>query len=164
MGISKAVEELIQHGLCVPIEHGKDKMISFNADRRELWFQVEPLLSNPILKVVYVDQLPDVISHIQSNYSALSEYSDMNPNRQRSVVIDKTIFYGLEKSGKLDNVNDREGEYRIEVWKYNPTLFTELLTTDDFTVDPISLYLSMKEDNHDERTDTALEHLLNYIW
>ena len=164
MGISKAVEELIQHGLCVPIEHGKDKMISFNADRRELWFQEVPLLSNPILKVVYVDQLPDVISHIQSNYSALSEYSDMNPNRQRSVAIDKTIFYGLEKSGKLDNVNDREGEYRIEVWKYNPTLFTELLTTDDFAVDPISLYLSMKEDNHDERTDTALEHLLNNIW
>ncbi len=164
MGISKAVEELIQHGLCEPIEQGKDKMISFIADRRELWLQAEPLLSNPILKVVYVDRLPEEISYIQANYTALSEYSDMNPSRQRSIAIDKTIFYGLEKSGKLDHANDREGEFRIEVWKYNPALFTELLQTDNFAVDPISLYLSMKDDSQDERTDTALEHLLNYVW
>ena len=164
MGISKAVEELIQHGLCEPIEHGKDKMISFIADRRELWSQAEPLLSNPVLKVVYVDSLPEAIGYIQANYTALSEYSDMNPSRQRSIAIDKTIFYGLEKSGKLVNTNDREGEYRIEVWKYNPALFTELLPTDDFTVDPISLYLSLKDESQDERTESALEHLLNYIW
>lgn len=164
MGISKAVDELIQHGLCEPIERGKDKMISFIYDRRELWLRAEALLSNPILKVVYADKLPENIGYIKSNYSALSEYSEMNPSRQKSIAIDKTIFYGLEKSGNLQNINDREGKYRLEVWKYYPALFTELLPTDDFAVDPISLYLSMKDESQDERTDYALEHLLNYIW
>jgi len=42
----------------------------------------------------------------------------------------------------------------VEVWSYPPVLFAE-----DGIVDPLSLYLSLKED-HDERTETALEEMM----
>ena len=42
----------------------------------------------------------------------------------------------------------------IEVWRYPPALFAE-----DGIVDPLSLYLSLKEDR-DERTETALEEMM----
>jgi DNA-binding MarR family transcriptional regulator len=163
MTISKAVEELNAHHLCDIIEMGKEKFIRFMHNKQELWNLSEPLLVNPILKTVYTDEIPNPFHGIHAGFTALSEYTEMNPSRHVNYAIDKTIYYGLEKSGQLKNLNEKEGNYCLEVWKYDPTKFSEIVHTDEFTVDPISLYLSMK-DNKDERTEYALENLINHLW
>ena len=45
----------------------------------------------------------------------------------------------------------------IEIWKYSPLLLSETKV-----VDPLSLYLSMK-DMEDERIQTSLEELLEKV-
>jgi hypothetical protein len=163
MTLSNAANELLVYGLSALVEQGKEKFIQFQHDKQDLWHRAESHLLSPVLKTIYVDHFPNEIGRIKSNFSALSEYTEMNPSTQMYYAIDKTVFYGLEKNGKFKNANPYEGKYCIEVWKYDPNKLTEIVDNDEFSVDPLSLYLSLKE-SPDERTEYALEHLLNYIW
>jgi hypothetical protein len=80
------------------------------------------------------------------------------------LAIEKTVFYGLQKSNALVNPNDYEGRYALEVWKYNPLVLVDELPNDRPVVDPLSLYLSVK-DSTDERIEMALDKILEkFIW
>jgi hypothetical protein len=163
MAITKAIDNLIYHELC-KVEGTKEKYIKFAKDRIELWNYALPLMVNPVLKTVYVDKKPEGLFLLQSNESALSEYSEMNPSRQKYYAIERVKFYNLFKNGQLINPNGSEGEFCLEVWKYNPEKLADKLFNDDSVVDPLSLYLSLKE-SHDERIEMALESIIEkYIW
>lgn len=163
MTISKASDELVSFELCRIKEQGKEKFIQFQENKKELWQNAEPHLVNPVLKTIYIDNMPENTRLLQSNFSALSTYSEMNPSSQNYYAIDKTVFYGLAKNGEFKNANHREGNYCIEIWKYNPEKFIDIVHNDVFAVDPLSLYLSMKG-NLDERTAYAFENLIDDIW
>ena len=51
-----------------------------------------------------------------------------------------------------------EGRYCLEVWKYNPKQLANLVQDDYSVVDPLSLYLSLKNET-DERIEMALEQI-----
>lgn len=164
MAITYAVEELKQHEL-IDVVGEKEKYIKFRLERNELWYEVENqnLLSSPVLKTVYVDILPSKPIMLKSNASALPEYSSMNPSKQQYYAIEKNVFYELQKNKALVNANDHEGNYAIEVWKYNPETIVDM-GNDLPVVDPLSLYLSLKE-SHDERIEMALEQIIEkYTW
>lgn len=163
MAISKAVENLKNHELCT-VEGTKEKFIHFNEPIPELWHSAERLLVNPVLKRVFVDEKPENTFMLFSNASAIDEYSDVNASRQEYYAINKTTFYSLQQNNQLKNINDREGKYCIEVWKYNPEILVEELDNDKAVVDPLSLYLSLKG-SHDERIEIALEQIIEkHIW
>lgn len=165
MAITRAVENLKQHEIIVVTE-GKEKYIQFKLERHELWNNAmqRNLLVTPIIKQVYVDELPLANNLLLSNASALPEYTDMNDVRQQYYAIEKNVFYALQKKKELINANKHEGEYCLEVWKYNPTLLSELEQPDAPVVDPLSLYLSLK-DSHNERIEMALEQIIEkYTW
>lgn len=165
MAISKAVGNLKSHDL-ISVEGSKEKRIVFNRERTELWHFVNNeklLLISPVLRRVYVDELPKQ-AVLKTNTSALPEYTDMNPSRQQFYAIEKTLFYALQRNNELVNLNEYEGEYCLELWKYNPISLMEGLDLDRSVVDPLSLYLSLK-DEHDERIEMALDQIIeNYIW
>ena len=64
------------------------------------------------LKKVYVDKIPDGVSLLRSNTSALPEYSEMKPSKQLYYAIEKKAFYNLQKNKALVNANETEGEER----------------------------------------------------
>lgn len=164
MGITRAVENLRNLEL-IEVSGEKEKFIRVRMERHELWNNVlhRNLWINPVLKRVYVDEKPD-IALFKCNESALSEYSDMNPSRQEFFAIEKSAFYGLQNGNALVNANENEGRYCLEVWKYNPLTIVGELNNIVPVVDPLSLYLSMKE-SKDERIEMALEQIIEkYIW
>ena len=131
-----------------------------------MWHNIEQrnLFVTPVLKKVYVDEKPTGLIMLYSNASALPEYSDMNPSRQEYFAIDKNIFYKLQKHKLLVNHNEYEGLYCLEVWKYNPEILTKQLPGNTQVVDPLSLYLSLK-DIRDERIEMALKQIIDKtIW
>lgn len=161
MAITKATEDLKDHELCI-VTGGKEKYIRFDQERNTLWDKAKPYLINPVLKRVYIDKKPNA-PMLASNLTALPEYSDINPGGQAYYAIERTIFYGLQKSGGLINENEEEGPYCLEVWKYDPIKLSEGISREG-NVDPLSLYLSLKV-NPDERVEMALEQIINkYIW
>jgi hypothetical protein len=161
MGITKAIDNLKKLAI-VKVEGTKEKNIIFEKDIQKLWKNCEQLVVNPILKTVYVDEKP--MGLLKSNTTALEEYSDMNPSALEYFAIDKKQFYKLEKSNQLVNLNNESGNYALEVWKYNPVLIANGITKKN-NVDPLSLYLSLKDGFIDERTDMALDQIIEkYIW
>jgi hypothetical protein len=162
MGITKAIENLKRLAL-VEVVGTKEKNIVFETDRPTLWKSIEKHLVNPVLKTVYVDEKPTIKMYC-SNATALEEYSDMNPSRLEYFAIEKTKFYELEKTNQLVNLNNESGNYALEVWKYNPEIITKDITKKN-SVDPLSLYISLKEGFIDERTDMALDQIIKkYVW
>lgn len=161
MAISMAAENLQNLGLC--IASGKrGKKLQFIKDKTELWEKASPYLISPVLKKVYVDDIPEV-PYMDSNLTALPAYSNMNPSRQRYIAIEKNIYYPLTQNEGLVNENDIEGLYCMEVWKYDPIILGELIT-DKNIVDPLSLYLSLR-DEEDERIEMALDQIIKkFIW
>lgn len=122
------------------------------------------LLINPVIKTVFIDEKPKDLFLLPANASALPEYSDLNPSKQIFYAIEKSIFNSLEKNNTLVNRNEYEGRYAIEVWKYNPLTLVDKLPNDRSVVDPLSLYLSLK-DSRDERVQMALKQIIKkFIW
>jgi hypothetical protein len=162
MAITKAAKDLERFDL-IDILGTKEKFISFKLEKKELWDQAEKmkLLRSPVLKRVYIDKIPDGLNLYFSYFSALGEYSDLNPGNQDYIAVDKKIFHELEKSQSFVNPNSDEGKYCIEVWSYNPIRLTNPSAK---YVDPLSLYLSLK-DSGDERIEMACEQIIDrYSW
>ena len=165
MGITKAIENLKYHEL-IDVTGEKEKYIRFRSERVELWHDAKQgnLLTTPVLKRVYVDEKPSVQFMLLCNASALPEYSNMNPGSQWYYAIGKSDFYKLQKENTLINPNEYEGKYCLEVWKYNPLTLVGELSNEMPVVDPLSLYLSLK-DSPDERIEMALEQIIEkYTW
>jgi hypothetical protein len=160
MVITNAVNNLKYHEICTTVGE-KEKYIRFNLEIPEMWNDLEKrnLLVNPVLKKIFTDEKPGGVKMVRSNFSALPDYSDMNPGNQEFYALDKTVFYSLKKNNALVNANEYEGRYCLEVWKYNPETLAGELPKDAPVVDPVSLYLSLK-DSHDERIEMALEQIM----
>lgn len=162
MGITKAIENLKRLAI-VEVVGTKEKNIIFENDVQKLWKSTEKHLINPVFKTVYVDEKPAIKMYC-SNTTALEEYSDMNPSRLEYFAIEKTKFYELEKTNQLVNLNNESGNYALEVWKYNPELIAKGITKKN-NVDPLSLYISLKDGFIDERTDMALDQIIEkHVW
>lgn len=160
-GITKAVNNLKDLTL-IEIIGTKEKSIVFEKDIPKLWKQAEGLFVNPVFKTVYMDKKPENLLH--SNTTALEEYTDMNPGIQEYFAIERNRFYELEKANQFFNLNEENGNYVLEIWKYNPELIAKNITQKN-NVDPLSLYLSLKDRFIDERTDMALDQIIKkYIW
>ena len=163
--ITKAIENL-KYEEIVEVSGEKEKHIRFRLERSELWHDVlkRKLFINPVLKKVYRDEKPHKPFMLMAGASALPEYSDMNPSRQINYATDRTTFSELQESGRLANLNEQEGKFGLEVWKYDPLQLVGELPTNRAVVDPISLYLSLQR-HADERIEMALDHIIEqYIW
>lgn len=161
MAITKAVENLRYHEL-VEVHGERKKFIRFTIkDKAELLHAIlkRKLFIDPVLKRVFIENRPSESRLPHSNASALPEYTDLNATSQEYFAIEKHHFYALLKNNAFHDLNDYEGKYCIEVWKYNPNILLELVPPDALVVDPLSLYLSL-QDSHDERVQMGLDQLL----
>ena len=160
MVITNAADNLRLHEICTT-EGSKQRSIRFNLNIPEMWNDLvkRNLLINPVLKRVFVDEKPENVFLLHSNTSALPEYSDMNPSRQEFFAIDRKAFYDLQKNNRLSNANKSEGNYCLEVWKYDPLNLIGGIMNEKIAVDPLSLFLCLKND-HDERIQDALEQII----
>ncbi len=164
MAISKAVDNLKSNKL-IEVQGTKEKRIHFTKERVDLWNTLErlSLWINPVIKQVFVDKLP-YQAVLRSNISALAEYTEINPSRQKYYAIEGKAYYSLQRNNELNNANDHEGNYCLELWRYNPLRLTERLDGNKTTVDPLSLYLSLKGEK-DERIEMALHQIIEkYIY
>jgi hypothetical protein len=149
LAISRAVVNLEECRLCQTRKGDlRTKVISFEYSKQELWKKAQKYLSSPIKKILYSDTLPAKDFSI-SGVNALSYYSHLNSEQYGSVAI-------WDKNFQSSNMyNEIEGNYRIEIWKYPPTI----PQSNANIVDKLSLYLSMKDES-DARIEKELELLI----
>lgn len=155
MAITRAATNLRELEIC-EIVGARKKFIRFNKNRQELWDELNSKNRwlSPVLKTLYVDTMPDGYSLRESGETALSRYTSMNPPNVPVLAMDKGEYYQLRQRAHWDE-DQPEGNYLLQVWRYNPAHWGGNMDA----VDPISLYLVLKE-MQDERVQMALEKLL----
>lgn len=157
MTMTRAVEELVNHGLCRSEKKGKNKLVWFNYQAYELWEKALPLLRNPIKKVLPLHKYPPkkVAAYIHAGINALSETTMISPDKIPVYAIGRDGFNILKIQNFIKIAELKEDAVmQLEVWSYNPALLSQRSS-----VDNLSLYLSMK-DIHDERIQLALNEIM----
>jgi len=159
MQITRAAENLSALNL-IRENTGKEKNIRFNKPRKALWDELHDrkLLIDPVFKRVYTDR-HNFNNLLYSNSTALAAYTDINPTRQIFLAMDRKEYLKEQPNKKQEQVNPTDATYCIEVWKYDPKLLVRFHSTLKDVVDPLSLYISMSQ-NQDERVEMALDQLL----
>ena len=156
LSISRAVENLVNLELC-KTEGTKEKTLVIQADKKELWQSALPYMKPPIRKIVFInDKLPDHLIRI-TDINALAYYTDLNGDKHKYYAVNHKEFTKLKKEELITETSQYDGDYRIELWRYNPNILT-----DTKYVDPLSLCITYKE-SIDERIEMAIEQIKKKI-
>lgn len=126
------------------------KVIAFTKSGWELWETAKPFMSSPVKKTVFCDALPSG-HYPAAGISALSSYSNLADDDTPTVA----VYAGHFKDVDFDGLNDFDGNFKMEIWKYPPI--------GEDVVDRLSLYLSLEEDQ-DPRVHKEIENMFESIW
>jgi len=157
MTMSRAFNELETAGIGKLIKKGKERQWFFKDAKKDLWEQTKDMLRSPIRSREYMKIWPGS-KMLQAGESALAEVTMINSPSLPVYAIGLEEYRqantpkGFQLSPSVD-----EADFELEIWNYNPLLFSK-----DGKIDPFSLYLSLRETT-DERIEIALEQLMEKI-
>lgn len=151
MTLSRAVKQLEMTDLFLVYKDGVNKVIESKYSYKELFERIQHYLLTPVRQVGYMDQSLVTDHMVLSGESALSEMSMLNPSRIRTYAVYEKDF---DNSQLIDELIDPDVQVKVEIWAYNPQLFTHTNISDT-----LSIVLSLKE-NKDERIEEVLEDIL----
>lgn len=129
---------------------------------RELWERLQPFLRNPVGSRHYFPKTNfDQSIGLRSGLTALAVYSMLAEPIHETYAISRNDWNILKPKDEIPVLEHIESHVvEVEIWSYPPKLFVQYGLRG--TVDPLSLYLSMKESS-DERVEIALEELLGGV-
>jgi hypothetical protein len=158
MTIIRAFDELEANQIAENKMQGKERVLQFYQNGRELWDKVYPFLRNPITKKLFVNPFKHKEELLLSGITALSTYSMINESEHRTFAMSREEYKRMKLQNQIDELEyPNQDSYEIEIWRYSPRLLSQ-----SHTVDLLSLYLSLKE-TKDARVEIALESLLEKV-
>ena len=158
MTMTRAFDELETAKLAEVTVRGRERCLRFIGDRREIWEKAQPFLRNPVSKRLFIRRINGAEGATRAGLTALAHYSMLAPPAYTTYALSREEWKTLRQQHKIIEVPVQDPDVsEIEVWWYSPARFAE-----HGMVDQLSLYLSLKAD-HDERTETALEEMMEKI-
>lgn len=151
MTLSRAVKQLEMTDLFLVYKDGVNKVIESKYSHKELFERIQHYLLTPVRQVGYMDQSLVTDYMVLAGETALSEMSMLNSSRLRTYAVYEKDF---DKTQFIDELIDPEVQVKVEIWAYDPQLFTHTNIADT-----LSIVLSLKE-NKDERIEEVLEDIL----
>ena len=153
--ISRASRQLEDFGLVQTEKRGVQKVIYSEKNPWELFEAAKSCLANPVKRTIYVPKTEMKEKLPVSGYSALSEYSMLNPPAIKCYAAKSIAAWEKSASGRLQNSKD---QCAVELWRYDPGKLSN-----GESVDRLSLALALREDT-DERIEEAVEEMLADVW
>ena len=151
MTLTRAVKQLESTGMFITSKDGVNKIIESKYERIDLFKNGKKYLLNPVIKSGYIDKEDITDDMVYASETALSEKTMLNPSKVVTYAIEGKKF---DKKMLIDELIDPQKQVKLELWAYNPKLFSN-----DKTVDNLSLILSF-EKNNDERIEEAIDEIL----
>lgn len=146
-GVSRALRWMEAHNIIRQIGT-KMKTVEFCCIGKNLWEQTNSMMTSPVEKVMYSDDIPE--NSLIAGENAMERYTMLASPSYATVAVSK--HEAKQNSGMLDK---EFGEHKVQIWKYNP-----LVLANNETVDKLSLFLSLRNDE-DERIQMELDTLIN---
>ena len=148
--ISRASRQLEEMGLIKTEKRGVQKVIYSDQTPEEVFSAARESMCNPVKRTIYVPKTNIETALLLSGYSALSEYSMINPP-----MVECFAAWEKEASNKLQSSDD---QCAVELWRYDPRKLSG-----GNCVDKLSLALALSADK-DERIEKAVEEMLTSVW
>lgn len=156
--LSKVKDELEAADVCSTLRQGRSIALQFKHHGRQLWERVQSLLSSPVKRTHWLHWEQPGYPALTAGLTALSHRTAISDDRLPTYALPAATFTAnLERGIYRGCQGPEEANVRMESWSYNP-----LLLGDNSTVDPLSLYLSLR-DSPDERVQQQLETLIDKI-
>ena len=153
--ISRASRQLEEMGLIQTVKRGVHKVIYSGKSPEELYEDARGSLSNPVKRTIFVPKSELDGTLPLSGYTALSEYTMINPPMADCFAAGSIGVWEKVASNKMQSTED---QCAIELWRYDPRKLAK-----GNCVDRLSLALSLSEDR-DERIEEAVEEMLKSVW
>jgi hypothetical protein len=156
MTMSRALDEIEANKMGTVVRKGRERLL-YPEMAEVLWKRVLPFIRNPVRETVRIkeDQL-DPKLRMAAGETALARQSMLVPPREPIYALGRQAWKEIAANLKIIPVED-EGTCRIQLWRYNPALFSV-----NGMVDSFSLYLSLGDEG-DERIQSALEEMLEKV-
>ena len=158
MTMTRSLDEIESAKLAEVSIVGRKRLIHFDKNRRDLWGKALPHLKTPVKENIWLKTLIDELSVCEAGLTALACYSMLTPPPKQVYAASAKDWKDIKRKYPHDIISypDEPG-CELEVWSYSPGLFAN-----GKTVDPFSLYLSLK-DIKDERVESAIEKMMEGI-
>ena len=153
--VSRASRQLEEMGLVQTEKRGVQKILYSDKTPRALFAATKDTMENPIKKIIYVPRAEITDKLLRGGYSALSEYTMMNPPAVECFATDSISAMEKAASGKLHNAED---QCEVQLWRFDPRKLAE-----GNSVDRLSLALVLDKDR-DESVEDAVEQMLEQVW
>jgi len=162
MTLSRALDEFGDAKLGDSELKGRERWFTFTEQGKQLWERSLPLLRDPVRRRVHVLRTPDISDlGLPAGLTALAKRTQLaEPKTEvRAIAVDEMDLFNARP---YQDIND-EGPHLIEfeVWTYDPK---RVAGEHAKTVDPLSLFLSLR-DHADERVEGQLTQMMeNLEW
>lgn len=158
MMITKVKDEIEAAGACATVRNGRSVVLKFTARGRALWELLLPRFASPVKKTRWVRLLRPNHPALLAGLSALSRRTMINDDRLPTHALSLSAYQEALELGTCTGSHDADhANARVEVWSYPPERLSQ-----DQTVDPLSLYLSLRN-SADERVQQQLEELIQGV-
>jgi hypothetical protein len=156
MMMTKIRSELATLGLCKEENRGRARVMVFPQSTKQLWLSALPKMRSPVYRQhFFVGKYGDMQL---AGISALVKSSSLQPEGLISAAVWKKRYEAVIRENVLTEIKtEDEADLLIEEWYYDPQRLSDI-----GVVDPLSLYLSLRDDP-DERIQIAVEELLETI-
>lgn len=162
MTMTRAFDELENAGLVNIYKSGRERFLNINSKWKDLWEMALPRMRTPVKAETYLKRAADSFYRrsYKAGLTALSEYTMISAPKLQVFAIGTEEYRNLYKDNIIETVEfPEEAAAIVQEWKYSPEPLTN---ENDRTVDRLSLYLSLQNDE-DERIQSALEELTRGI-
>ncbi|MBR5080510.1 MAG: hypothetical protein IKX30_17360 [Victivallales bacterium] len=129
--------------------HGRSVVFQFKQQGKELWEASQNYLVNPCKRQVGIVKRPDDIPLFKAGANALAEHTMLSEALPEIYAASLTDF----RKGNYEIVLADEADIVLQLWRYRPNILGEN------KIDPLSLVISLRDDN-DERVQMAIDELL----
>jgi len=161
MTATRAIRELLQFDLFELEVRGRAKYLKLKSTRRDLWERAKPHLRTPVLRTLwtYEKRIVQVTDARWAGESALAHLTMLNEPRQQVVALTAEDEQRAKQAGIFFEPREIADGIAVQVWRYEPGMQAK-----EKTVDPLSLWLSLR-DNRDDRIQMALEEIEEkFLW
>lgn len=158
MTMTRALDELDGTGLCTIVMEGRERVLRFNRDKKQVWETALQRLRSPVKKRLWVKTFSNKPFGMKAGLSALAHYSNLAGPLNPVIALDGKQWKTVKTNDDVMILDIAEtSASAFEVWRYSPKLFANKGVVDRF-----SLFLSTREDN-DERVQSALEEMMEQV-
>lgn len=158
MTMTRAFDELAGAELGQIAVEGRERVLCFDSNKKELWNNATKVLRSPVKKRMWIKHFPDTPLGMKAGLSALAYYSDLAEPEYHVIALGGNAWKKLWANKKVEVLTVMEpGACEVEIWIYPPELFAK-----DGVVDRFSLYLSITT-NEDERVESGLEKMMGQV-